>query len=499
MTMDNDIRQLVNGVLCPSFEGTTLPDWVAEELRHGLGGIFYFGLNLDLAPDAVDTPAALSASIHALNDDCLIWSDEEGGIVSRLESDGGSQLPGSMVLGRLDDVALTEAAHTHIGTYCRAAGVDVAAGPDVDVNCNPRNPVIGVRSFGATPELVSRHAAAAVRGLQATGVAACTKHFPGHGDTAVDSHLGLPVLDMSMEELREVHLPPFQAAIDAGVQTMMSAHIVVKALGDLPGTLNPKAVAILREMGFDGVLCSDALDMHAISRGIGVGQGAVLAIKAGLDLLCIGYPELGTTPEGGRADEAQYRRVFDALYAAVANGEIPRERLEEAIARRLRVRAWGRSVQAVAAAQESPSVDWDAATARAFEVLGDVALGEGDVLMVDARGGNRAAGPLPDMITVTLRTAGRTVERMAVVDEATATAAVAAAAAWPTPNVVVEVNQPQSAASEAALLEALLPLRPDAVVVRVGLADEKQWAPRELRTFGMSRPTASAVARTLLH
>jgi beta-N-acetylhexosaminidase len=170
----------------------------------------------------------------------------------------------------------------------RACGVRWDFAPVVDVDTNPANPVIGDRSFGDDPELVGRLGAAMIEGLQQGGVAACAKHFPGHGDTELDSHLELPAVDHSPARLAEVELPPFRAAIAAGVASIMTAHVVVRELDDrLPATLSPSVIAgLLREeLGFDGVVVSDDLEMKAVARGWSPGEAAVLAAEAGCDLL----------------------------------------------------------------------------------------------------------------------------------------------------------------------------------------------------------------------
>src|SRR3954453_6644299 len=178
-------------VLQPGFPGTTAPDWLLRRLGEGLASVGLFGRNIP-SPDQL---AALTAQLRAERDDVLVAIDEEGGDVTRLEVGTGSSFPGNNALGAVDDVALTEAVALELGRRLAACGVNLNWAPSADVNSNPANPVIGVRSFGADTDLVARHTAAYVTGLQSAGVAACTKHFPGHGDTAVDSHLALPRID----------------------------------------------------------------------------------------------------------------------------------------------------------------------------------------------------------------------------------------------------------------------------------------------------------------
>jgi beta-N-acetylhexosaminidase len=333
---DPDVARLVRGVLWPGFLGQTAPDWLLRELDGGLAGVVYFGQNLSADPAQVE---ALSATLRAHRPEILIGVDEEGGNVSRLEALTGSTLPGHAQLGALDEVETTRAVGSELARRLRSAGANVDLGPVADVNTNPANPVIGVRSFGTTAALVSRHVAAMVEGLQSGGVAACVKHYPGHGDTASDSHLDLPRIELELEELEAEHLPPFDAAVAAGVASVMTAHIVVPAFGDAPATLNPIPLRRLRESGFDGVIISDALDMAAIRSTTGSGRGAVLALEAGVDLLCIGNPSNLGPKQGATTDEDDYLEVFEAVCAAITDGVLDRAIVERATARVARLAA----------------------------------------------------------------------------------------------------------------------------------------------------------------
>jgi beta-N-acetylhexosaminidase len=178
------LERLVAGCLLPGFVGTRVPDWVLRRVAGGLGGVVLFARNV--SPALPELCASLGEVLIAL--------DEEGGDVTRLEARRGSSYPGNLALGVVDDVALTERVAAAIGADLRAAGVNVNLAPVADANTNPDNPIVGVRAFGADPELVARHVAAFVRGTQSAGVAACAKHFPGHGDTRGDSHVELPVV-----------------------------------------------------------------------------------------------------------------------------------------------------------------------------------------------------------------------------------------------------------------------------------------------------------------
>jgi beta-N-acetylhexosaminidase len=312
-------RGTVLATLLPGFEGTTLPEWLSLRLRDGLGGVCVFGPNIVSPAQLRD----LTDSIYEANPRAIIAIDEEGGDVTRLYYASGSPLPGNAVLGRIDDPGYTQSIAERIGFELRTSGFNLDFAPDADINSNPDNPVIGVRSFGTTPREVASQVAAWTRGLQSTGVAACAKHFPGHGDTAQDSHIGLPVIDRSLEQLRERELAPFAAAIAAGTKTIMSSHIMLPQLdADRPATLSRTILqGLLRgELGFDGVIVSDALDMAGASGTIGIPEAAVRALDAGCDLLCIGS---GTTAED--VDE-----IAEAIALAVADGRLQPERVRDA-------------------------------------------------------------------------------------------------------------------------------------------------------------------------
>lgn len=316
------IDRAVLTTLLPGFVGTTLPEWLASRLRSGLGGVCVFGSNI-ISPAQL---RELTDSIYAANPRAIIAIDEEGGDVTRLRYADGSPLPGNALLGRIDDLAYTESMGARIGWDLRRTGFNLDFAPDADINSNPDNPVIGTRSFGTTPAGVSAQVAAWTRGIQSTGVAACAKHFPGHGDTAQDSHVSLPVVDRSLAELRERELLPFAAAIAAGTKTIMSSHILLPQVdAERPATLSRAILqGLLRdELGFEGVIVSDALDMAGASATIGIPEAAILALDAGCDLLCIGSE---TTPE--LVDEME-RVVLEAI----ADGRLEESRVRDATGR----------------------------------------------------------------------------------------------------------------------------------------------------------------------
>ncbi|MBV1850368.1 glycoside hydrolase family 3 protein [Catellatospora tritici] len=345
---DRGLFRLADAVLQPGFVGTTPPEWLRRRLNDGLGGVVLFARNI-VEPVQL---AALTAALVAENPDIVIAVDEESGDVTRLDVATGSRRPGNHALGAVDDPALTEAVAADIGAQLAAAGITMNYAPTADVNNNPNNPVIGVRSFGADPALVARHTAAWVRGLQSTGVAACAKHFPGHGDTGVDSHHGLPIIEVDAARLGLVELPPFRAAIDAGVRSIMTAHLLVPALDQQrPATMSPSVlVDLLREqLGFTGLIVTDGIEMASVSERYGLGGAAVLAIAGGADAICVG---------GERADEATVELLRNAIVDAVVSGELPESRLVEAAER---VAAFAADSAALRTARAAAAAQWEAA------------------------------------------------------------------------------------------------------------------------------------------
>jgi len=322
------LERLASACLLSGFDGAEPPDWLLRALDGGLGGVVLFSRNV---ADRCQL-ARLTGSLRARRPDVLVCVDEEGGDVTRLDAGTGSAYPGNLALGAVDDPDLTRAVASSLGAEVRAAGIDLDLAPVADVNTNPDNPVIGVRSFGADPALVARHVVSFVEGLQTAGVAACAKHFPGHGATSVDSHVGLPVVERTLAELHEVDLVPFRAAVEAGVRAVMTAHVVVPAVSPLPATVSREHLTgLLREeLGFRGLAVTDALEMRAVAATVGRDEAAVLALAAGADALCLGH-DVG---------EREVGAVRAALAAAVRDGRLAEERLAEAAARVAATAAW---------------------------------------------------------------------------------------------------------------------------------------------------------------
>lgn len=275
-------------LLFVGFPGTRVPDALAALIAAGrVGGVVLFARN-------VESPVQLRELVRALHAPApesaplLVSVDQEGGRVQRLRSPW-TVWPPMRRVGDLDDPKATRAVGCALGRELFDAGIGLDFAPVVDVATEATNPVIGDRSFGETPACVARHAQAFIRGLQAEGVAACAKHFPGHGDTTRDSHHELPTLPHDLERLRRVELPPFRAAIEAGVASIMTAHLLLPALDAArPATLSPRVLRILREeLGYAGVVFSDDLEMRAVADAYSVTQRVRGALEAGVDALLV--------------------------------------------------------------------------------------------------------------------------------------------------------------------------------------------------------------------
>lgn len=296
---NSELRNDIGRLLWIGFEGTTVDDRLRATLEAGdAGGVTLFARNLPKNSEGTDLRAlrqlndALHEAGRASGEELLISVDQEGGRVQRVKAPAEHYPP--MMRAEPghgpDALAGLKALGHRMGAELCEWGFDIDFAPVLDVHTNPANPIIGDRAFGETPEIVAARALAFAEGLQAAGILPCGKHFPGHGDTATDSHLALPRLDFAMERLREIELAPFVAAIAAGVPMLMTAHVVFASLDSaVPATLSPAVVTgLLRnELGYQGVVISDDLDMRAIADNFSVGEAAVTAIDAGCDVLLL--------------------------------------------------------------------------------------------------------------------------------------------------------------------------------------------------------------------
>jgi beta-N-acetylhexosaminidase len=316
----------VGQLLMVGFEGHEPSPELRQLIRDaGVGGVILFARNVAEPAQVAD----LVRELQGLARDAgharplLLGVDQEGGRVARLKGQWAAWPP-LRAVGRIASEETASRLGAALAEQVASCGLHLDFAPVVDVDTNPRNPVIGDRSFGDDPELVGRLAAAFIRGMQTAGVAACAKHFPGHGDTDVDSHLALPCVDHSRARLDDIELRPFRAAVASEVATIMTAHVLVRELDDrLPATLSPHVLgALLRvELGYDGVVVSDDLEMKAVAAGWRPGVAAPLAVAAGCDLLLV-----------CKSADAQ-AEAHEGLVKAVEEGVIRRQVLDDACAR----------------------------------------------------------------------------------------------------------------------------------------------------------------------
>jgi len=314
-----DIGQLLIGSF-PS--GTLSPELRSLAKEFDLGGVILFSRNVE-APEQV---VELASEAEALGRTAPAWVsiDQEGGRVARLK-EPFTRWPPMAVLGRARSEALAERFARALARELKAVGITLDYAPVLDIHTNPKNPVIGDRALAEKADEVARLGGVIIRSLQDEGVAACGKHFPGHGDTSTDSHLELPLVEHPPDRLRAVEFEPFRAAIRHQVAFIMTAHVLVPAIDEeRPATLSPAIVQrVLRnELGFEGVILSDDLEMKAISSRLPVPMAAVQAIQAGCDglLICSGDVELQAT-------------TLEAIVKAAESGEIPAHRLDDAMTR----------------------------------------------------------------------------------------------------------------------------------------------------------------------
>ena len=323
-------EQKVGQLLLAGIEGTT----AGEDAVHAVqalqvGGVILFRRNIESCAQT----ARLVSDLKALNGDhapLLISADEEGGPVSRMPAEEVLDLPSASYFGKFEDPELAFSLGQALAAQCAAIGVNTDFAPVADVWSNPENTVIGKRAYGTDPALVAALVPRVAEGLTSGGVIPVVKHFPGHGDTAVDSHYDLPVVTKTREELEALELIPFRAAMDGEVPAVMVAHLLVKEIDDtLPATLSPKVVdGLLRtELGFGGVVFTDDLTMGAIANTYGMGEAAVLAFEAGCDVLlvCHGADNLNS--------------AYEALLEAVNSGRVSLARLDDSVYRILTLKA----------------------------------------------------------------------------------------------------------------------------------------------------------------
>ncbi|PTQ55130.1 MAG: Beta-hexosaminidase [Candidatus Carbobacillus altaicus] len=328
-----DLRQKIGQMMMVGFPGKLLNDDITSLIRDDfVGGVILFSRNIgsevevqtlthDLQEMAVQTGHPFPL---------IIVIDQENGMVRRLD-ESLLPLPGNMALGAVDDLSITEHVAYHTGRVLANLGITMNLAPVVDVNHNPYNPVIGVRSFGSDPHRVARHGGAMIRGFHKAGIMAVAKHFPGHGDTHTDSHLELPVIHADLQRLRQFELVPFQRAVYEGVDAVMTAHIAfpyLTANAYVPATIAPEIVSLLRDdLRYAGVIISDCLEMQAIQKTVGTVEGALQALKAGVDILLISHTY------------ALQKAAIERIVQAVKDGEVDEARIDASLHRIFKLKA----------------------------------------------------------------------------------------------------------------------------------------------------------------
>jgi beta-N-acetylhexosaminidase len=477
-------------VLQPGFAGTSAPDWVRRRVDEGLASVALFGRNV-VSEEQI---TALTGQLLAEREDLLVAIDEESGDVTRLDVHTGSAFPGNHALGAVDDPDLTRRVARELGRRLADCGVSLNWAPSADVNANPDNPVIGVRAFGADTELVARHTAAYVQGMQSSGVAACTKHFPGHGDTNVDSHHAVPRIDVDEDTLRRRELVPFRAAIEAGTQAVMSAHILVPALdAERPGTLSRRILTdLLRgELGYDGLIVTDGIEMRAISEAYGLENGVVMAIAAGADAICVG---------GGLCDEGTVLKMRDALVAAVRGGELPQARLADAADRVRRLAQW--TVRTRRAARAEAVADPEVGLVAARRALS--VHREATASAVDGPVYVATFSPEPNIAVGHVTPWGVAGELGRLLPGSTggsftgADAGAAALAAAEGRRLVAVVRDEHRHPWMREALDVLLAARPDTIVVEMGIPQSAPRGAVHIATHGAARVCGVAAAECIV-
>ncbi|HEX9133943.1 MAG TPA: beta-N-acetylhexosaminidase [Ktedonobacteraceae bacterium] len=347
MTLEEQIGQL----LMVGFLGDTPSREIIDLIqRYHVGNILLFSRNVRDARQVLELTQSLQMIAREAGQryPLLIAIDQENGIVQRL-GEAVTILPGNMALGAIGTEEMAYKVALATGHELKALGINMNLAPVVDINNNPANPVIGVRSFGEDPQQVARLGAAVVKGYHAAGILSCLKHFPGHGDTAVDSHLALPMIPYTLERLAAVELVPFRSGIEAGTESVMIAHVAFPALTErdsLPATLSPAIVeGLLREqLGFNGVILSDCLEMKAISDTFGTERAAVMALQAGIDLVLVSH------------HYTRQRGSIEAILRAVRTEELSLHMVQQAAEHVLKLKARYLSWNDVPATRTVPAI-----------------------------------------------------------------------------------------------------------------------------------------------
>ena len=452
----------------PGFGGAVVPEWIKPWLDNGLGSVTLFASN---TPN-FEATATLISELRSYNSDVLVAIDEEGGDVTRLFVREGSRYPTPALLGQCDDEELTFQSYHSMGTVLRQLGIDITYAPVADVVAFENNPIVGVRSFGMSTDVVTRHVAQAIKGLQDAGIGACVKHFPGHGAVLEDSHHDLPRIKLSLADYETQHILPFKNAIDNGVAAVMIGHLIAEALDpELPASLSPKVIGqyLRGTLGFKGLVVTDALDMGAIGGPTMIHDSGFKALLAGADLLCF----------SGMGDQSQFvSSSFDYIKSALENDKLSLTGLEES---GQRIAQWRSKIPVRISKDES--INFKDLIAG-FEVTGSVELEPGAVNLVEI--GTKptiAAGDVSWGMHRELRAVGIACDIHASDAESLATK-----------RLVVAFRDAYRDAPLLATLRRLYERYPDAIFIDMGWPT-REFSPTNLiRAFGSSAVISQAVA-----
>ncbi|MBK3567153.1 glycoside hydrolase family 3 protein [Streptomyces sp. MBT62] len=473
-----DLDEAAHRCLVAGFDGvTSVPDTLKRLIDRGLGGVILFTRNIRDAGQV----RRLTDELRALRPDLLVAIDNEGGGIGHLVDADAPDAPGSYALGVVDDPALTARCADALAGHLATLGITASYAPVADLQHQPRNPIVRTRSFGADPELAARHLRAWITATDVRGIASCAKHFPGHGGTITDSHHGLAIDPRPYDELL-VDLEPFRAAVAAGVPMLMSAHVVFPALdANRPATLSRRILGdLLRlDLGFDGVLVSDALEMKAIADEYGEAAGARIALAAGADQVIVAVPDLAVTLACRDA-------VLDALHARM----LAEERVWEAAGRVRRLaERYATPRQAVAAWDTTAGLE---AARRAVRTR---------PLPPPVRGAHVVdlfPAPHPALnwggedLLAELRAIDPTATGTALTEEPADTAALVDAIGGRSAPLVIATSDAALHPWQARLRDTLVARRPGAILVDTGLPEGGT-----LCSYGRGRVNLRAVAEVL--
>ena len=467
----NVLESAILKTFSPGFGGPSIPEWLKPWLENGLGSVTLFASN---TPN-FETAQNLITELRTYNPEILVAIDEEGGDVTRLFVREGSRYPTPALLGQCDDEDLTYRSYNSMGGVLRDLGINITYAPVADVVAVENNPIVGVRSFGMNTDVVTRHVMQAVRGLQAAGVSACIKHFPGHGAVIEDSHHDLPFIKMSLDEYESSHIRPFRESIKSGADAIMIGHLVAESIDkENPASLSS---AVIREylrgkLKFEGLVVTDALDMGAIGGPSKIHESALNALMAGADLLCF----------SGMGDQSQFiSSSFDWIRTAVQKEMLPIHDLERSAGIAAKLRADRHDNLAPTSLIDFQEI------IKGFEISGTVDLPVGEVNLVEI--GTKptiAAGDVSWGMHRELRAVGISCDIHA-----------SDADSLSSKKLVVAFRDAYRDAALLATLNRLSERFPDAIFLDMGWPT-REFSPRNLiRTFGSSAVISRAAAHRI--